>query len=189
VNALPEYLQDFARFDYFTGWRKGDIVGLKWENVDLDGGVLRRPFGSTKEESGRVLALDGNLRALLARRYQARLTGTADAPVVSDYVFRRKGRPVGGIRKAWTAACLAAGIQPRTTLRKGKAIIVPGRKVHDFRRTAVRDMVRVGVPETVAMSVTGHKTRAMLERYNITSEGDQREAMERLTERRAGVAK
>lgn len=187
VFALPEYLQDFARFDYFTGWRKGDIVGLKWEHVDLAGGVVRRPFGSTKEETGRVLALDANLRALLDRRYQARLTGTADAPIVSDYVFHRKGRPVGDIRKAWKAACLAAGIQPRTKLRKGEAIIVPGRKVHDFRRTASRDMLRAGVPQTVAMSVTGHKTDAMFQRYNITSEADQREAMERLSERRTAA--
>jgi hypothetical protein len=55
-----------------------------------------------------------------------------------------------------------------------------------FRRTAARDMIRSGTPETVVMAVTGHTTRAMLDRYNITSERDTREAMEALSARRAG---
>ena len=186
VGHLPEYLQDLARFAYYTGWRKGDLVKLRWETVDLEGGVIRLRSGDTKTGKGRVLALDTTLRALIERRYQDRLTGTADAPVVSDFVFHRSGRPVGDIWKAWTSACLAAGIQPETKMRAGKAVVVPGRKVHDFRRTAARDMIRSGTPETVVMAVTGHTTRAMLDRYNITSERDTREAMEALSARRAG---
>jgi integrase len=133
-----------------------------------------------------VLALDGTLRELLSRRYADRLTGSAEVPMVSDYVFHRNGHPVGDIRKAWGTACLKAGIQPETKLRAGKAVVVPGRKVHDFRRTAARDMIRSGTPETVVMAVTGHTTRAMLDRYNITSERDTRETMEALSARRAG---
>ena len=69
-------------------------------------------------------------------------------------------------KKACAAAC--------------KAGHVPGRRFHDLRRTAARNMVRAGVTETVAMSLTGHRTRAMFDRYNITSQEDQRDALKQL---------
>jgi integrase len=95
---------------------------------------------------------------------------------IAPWVFRRmvadkRGGPkhpkrIRAFNKAWKAACIASGC--------------PGRIPHDFRRTAVRNMVRRGVPERVAMQMTGHKTRSVFERYNIVSDGDLRAAAEQL---------
>jgi integrase len=65
-------------------------------------------------------------------------------------------------RKTWATACTKAG--------------VPGRILHDFRRTAVRNMERAAVPRSVAMKLTGHKTESVYRRYAIVSDADLKEA-------------
>jgi integrase len=87
---------------------------------------------------------------------------------LSPYVFHRRGKRIKNFRGAWKAACQAVG--------------VAGRIPHDFRRTAVRNLVRSGVPDTVAMKITGHLTRSVFDRYDISSEADIREGLGRLPE-------
>ena len=76
------------------------------------------------------------------------------------------GRPVGLFRKPWAKACRAAGR--------------PGAIFHDLRRSGIRNMVRNGISETVAMKVSGHRTASTFRRYNITSDEDLRAVAERM---------
>jgi integrase len=154
VSHLPLYLQDIVRFGYYSGWRKGEILKLEWR--DVQEGVIRlRPEASKTKES-RVLVLVGEIAEVIERRRAARFE-------LSPYVFHRDGKRIRDFRKAWRRACRLAGVE--------------GRIFHDFRRTAVRNMVRAGVPEKIAMSISGHKTRAIFDRYNIINEQDIREGM------------
>ncbi len=162
-DALPSYLQGFVTFAYKTGWRESEISNLAWSQIDLDQGIVRLEAGETKNDEGRTVYLDEELRDVFTRQWEARKKGQKLIP----YVFPNKdgkGRIVD-FRKAWDKACQDAGI--------GKRLF------HDFRRTAVRNMVRAGIPERVAMMVSGHKTRSVFERYNIVSDTDLREAAQR----------
>jgi integrase len=76
------------------------------------------------------------------------------------------GGQVTGFTKSWRAACLAAGS--------------PGRIPHDFRRTAVRNLERAGVPRSTAMAMVGHKTESIYRRYAIVDEIMLREGAEKL---------
>ena len=135
----------------------------------------------------------GELADVMARRSSARAVTTPTGGIMlADLVFHHQGQPIGDFRKAWQTACVAAGVgksvcrhcnQPSKG-RKREACGTDdaryvGRLFHDFRRAAVRNMVRAGVPEKVAMSVSGHKTRSIFDRYNIVSEDDLRSAMQR----------
>lgn len=101
------------------------------------------------------------------------------------FFFYANGRPLRDFRKSWRNACKAAGLAKAKEVGKtktGKPIlkITPLRIPHDFRRTAVRNLVRAGIHERLAMQLTGHKTRSVFERYNVTSGSDLKEAAKKL---------
>jgi integrase len=164
VEHLPDYLKDFARFAYLTGWRKGETASLGWADVDREGRVIRLRPEASKNGQGRVVVLEGELWSIIERRWEARALPTTNGKtVVAAHVFHLHGQLVGDFRQAWASACKKAGLT--------------GKLFHDLRRTAVRNMVRAGVREGVAMEISGHRTRSIFDRYNITSERDLREAV------------
>jgi integrase len=159
-DALPEYLKGLVTFAYKTGWRSSEITHLQWSQVDLKQGVVRLEPGTTKNDQGRTVYLDSELAELFHKQGQSR----KHSGKLTPYVFTNKQGTdrIKDFRDAWERACKTAGV---------------GAKLfHDFRRTAVRNMVRAGVPERVAMLVSGHKTRAVFDRYNIVSDDDLRMA-------------
>lgn len=168
LGHLPAALRPVIEFAFITGWRiTSEVLPLRWSNVDLQGGEIRLDPDTTKNRSGRVFPITDDVRVLLDERRRGIIVPWIfDRMVARGRGGEKEPRPIKAFNKAWEAACTAAGC--------------PGRIPHDFRRTAVRNMVRRGVPERVAMQLTGHKTRSVFERYNIVSDGDLRDAARRL---------
>jgi integrase len=171
ARLLPDSLKPVLLFAAFSGWRKCEVLGLKWINVDLDRGVVRLEPGLSKGGEGREVYLTGDLVAIFRaqREYTTRLERNQER--IIPWVFHRKGKLVRSFDKAWRVARVQIGM--------------PALLFHDLRRTAVRNMVRAGIPERVAMQISGHKTRSIFDRYHIVSEGDLREAARKLTLSRA----
>ena len=163
LPCLPEYLRDVVLFGFLTGWRKGEISGLRWSNVNRAEAVIRLEPVQNKGRTVRVLALQGELAALIERRWQARKVGKT----LALHVFHDAGCQLrSNFRRAWLRACRQAGLGHRW--------------FHSLRRSAARNMSLEGIPEKVIMSIMGHKTRVMFDRYNIVTEYDQRAYAKRL---------
>ena len=107
-DKLPEYLRDFVQFGYLTGWRKGEIASLKWE--DVEGDLVRLRGENSKNGEARSVTLSGDLADLIDRCKAQRQVKTKSGVLLSAYVFHQKGEPVGDFRKAWATACVAAGL-------------------------------------------------------------------------------
>jgi integrase len=167
VAFLPDPINDIARFAYLTGWRRGEIVSLTWDAVDRQSREVR--LRTSKNGQGRSLPLNDDLWQLMERRWAARTIQKKDGTTkLSAFVFHRNGNQVVDFRKSWKDASKQSHIHVRL--------------FHDLRRTAVRNMIRAGVGQSVAMSISGHKTVSMFNRYNITSAADKIDALRKTAE-------
>lgn len=160
-EELPPWAQDVFSYAYFSGWRRMEILTLRWSEVDLDGGVIRLDPRRSKTKHGRLLPLRGEIGRIVQSRVSKRVLGL-------DFVFHRDGVKISPTTwfKWFSRAREIAG-RPKTLL-------------HDTRRTAVRNLVRAGVPDRVAMQFTGHLSRAVFDRYSITNPRDMDEAADKL---------
>ena len=161
MSFLPDDLRDFVQFGYLTGWRKGEIRQLEWRHIA--GNVLRLPPAISKNKDGRVLILVGELAEIIERRR------TLQRDTIPWVFFRADGNQVKRFYRSWKTACLQAGLPVDTPQER--------KRFHDFRRATARDLSRAGIPDRIAMSIIGHKTRPIYDRYNIVNEGDIAQAL------------
>ena len=173
-------LQVAVTIAHTYGWRmQSEVLILERRQLDLKAGALRLEVGTTKNDDGRVVKLTAELRAQVTAQIDRIKAVERKTGRIIPYLFpclsgrRRLGERRRDFRKAWATACRNAG--------------APGMLRHDFRRTAVRNLVNAGVPERVAMTITGHKTRAVFDRYHIVSPGDLEEATRKLEARATGI--
>lgn len=167
-SHLPKDIQPVIEFAYLTGWRGGEILSLQWWQVDFQVGIVRLEPGTTKNDEGRIFPFAPlpQLEDLLRRQREYTEALQHATGTIIPWVFHRDGKPIRDFRGAWGTACKKAGLQ--------------GRIPHDFRRTAVRNLERAGVPRSVAMKLVGHKTESIYRRYAIVSEADLSEGVAKL---------
>ena len=149
---LPAPWQDILDLAYYSGWRKQEILGLTWEEIDMVGRMLP----------------------------------------ISQPIAGRHPRPALAHASALAGALEDAGILPisqpiaealarrRARRDPDSPLVRPGVLLHDCRRTAARNLIRANVPERVAMLLTGHKSRAIFDRYNIIHEQELLDAGDQL---------
>lgn len=123
--------------------------------------MIRLARKNSKNKKPRTLVLVGELKDIIVRRLAKRLPKC-------QLVFHRGGRPIKSFAKAFKAACKKIGVEG----------VVP----HDMRRSGVRNLRPAGNNEHDCMEISGHKTRAVFDRYDIIDEEDQRRSLERQQE-------
>ncbi len=159
LEAAPSAFAPVIEFDYETGLRKTEVRFLRWEQVDLVEGCVRLSAKETKTNQARVVYLTSRAKEILNE--QPRL-------LHQPYVFVNPdtGRPWSELNKMLRRACERAGLK--------------GIWFHDLRRSFVTNARRRGVPESVVMKLSGHRTRSVFDRYNIIDEEDLKAAVEQL---------
>ena len=158
---------------YVFGWRmQSEVLTLTLSQLDLETGTLRLEPGTTKNDDARDVYLTPELQRLLAEQVVRVKQLARRLNRIVPYLFphltgRYAGEQLQDFRKSWETASRRAG--------------QVGLLQHDMRRSAVRNLVNAGVAERVAMTMTGHKTRSVFDRYHIVSPADLKEAARKLT--------
>ena len=161
LDELSEEIKPVFVVAYHLGMRTGELLAIKRSWVDLAEELIYVNGRVTKNRAPKTAPIYGEMKPWLEMLLNR---GNTESPKCI-WLFSREGKPIKSFRADWARSCELAG--------------VPGLLFHDLRRTAVRNMIRAGVPEKVAMQISGHKTASMLWRYNITDTRDIKEAGKR----------
>jgi integrase len=164
LESCPEtWFQALVEAGCTYGWRIGELLKLRVNQIDLENRVIRLHPGTTKNKEGREVTMTQAVHDL----FELCIEGKSS----EDYLFTRpNGMRVRDFRDAWDKARIAAG--------------TPGLLFHDLRRTAARNFRRAGIAEGVIMKIGGWKTRSVFERYAIVSHTDIEDALQKLEQRK-----
>jgi len=149
TNCLPHTARIVA-MAYYTAMRKGEILNLRWDRVDLSGGFIRLHPEDTKTDEGRIIPIHPEIAEML-------MSMPRD---ISGWVFALRGKPVSDIKNSFRAACIRAGIENFT--------------FHDLRHTAINNWRLQGHDFFRIMAASGHRTMSVFKRYNAVSEDELR---------------
>jgi integrase len=171
-NAKELWLRALLECAYSFGFRKGELLNLHVRQVDLFERWIELEEGTTKNGEARKVKMTPKVFELLSACCQGKAR--------DDFVFTRAdSQHVCDPRKEWYDLCVRSGLGRWVPAKRknGKEFnSYQGLNLHDFRRSAIRNMTRRGVSETVAMRISGHKTISVFKRYNIVDERDLEQA-------------
>jgi integrase len=157
--AKEPWLRALLALAYTYGFRKAELLEMKCSQVDLLNNTVSLYSGETKNGEARIVYLTEECRLLVTELRKGKQP--------DDFlVTRESGEPVRDLRGTWAAITEEAKL--------------PSLLLHDFRRSAVRNMIRRGVPQKTAREISGHKTDSVFNRYNIVSEADLQDAARRI---------
>jgi integrase len=151
LQFFPKHLQPIVIVAYHTGARKSEILNLRRDQIDLVGGYITLYTGETKNGQGRSLPIYGEMESVLKELM------AVETPSPWLFIYP-DGSRINNVRGSWKSICTKAGM--------------PNLLFHDFRRSAIRNMIRAGVSEHTAMKVSGHESAGIFRRYNIISRKD-----------------
>jgi len=164
LNALPPHTRSIVATGYYAGMRKGEVVNLTWDKVDLRNRIIRLDASDTKDREARQIPMGEKLYGILSNIPMA---------IHDNHVFLYKGKPIKDIRTALTRACRDTGIPYGRGTKDGFVF-------HDTRHCFNTNLRRSGVPESVIMKLTGHSTREMFLRYDTVDLDDTRKAVDQM---------
>jgi integrase len=151
LNASDDHLKPVILVAYFSGMRKSEILGLTWDEVDLEKGFIRLHAQRTKTRVGRSIPLHPKVKEALT---------TLQREVSSERVFLHRGKPLLDVKKSYRSACKRAGIEDFT--------------FHDLRHCAINALRVAGNDYFKIMTVSGHRTMSVFKRYNLVTEEELR---------------
>jgi integrase len=164
ISFIPANLKPIVTFLYYCGVRLGEAKQIEWSQIDLKAALVRLEEDQTKNSEARTIPLPDVLVKMLKG------IEPKDGTVFDTTNFR----------KAWQKACSAAGLGKLEEVEGRPDPRYTGLIIHDLRRSAIKNLMKVGVNEKVAMKISGHKTRAVFDRYHIVDTEDVVDAMRRV---------